>query len=212
MESMLKKNILIFSVFTLLSGFMIKAGAEESEYGWLKSSTEKENIIILESFKGMGLAEKIISIKYLSEREDKNYAFLINDIYHSGSLKSGEREYLLFLILDILVVSREAAAKTGRPFIDICRDISSYRQSNLRKKIMEKTSLMEKNDSEGVLMKEALFLRDFVKHENTMNQEMLEECRIFFRKAYESGSAVLADYTEMIYTEARNIPESFRKP
>jgi hypothetical protein len=198
----------------ILSGGYFHAAAQnhiKPDNSWLESTTFHDSEIILDYLSVLDFNEKIHAIEQLSGRKDRNFSFLIEEIYYSASLKNEEREFLLYKILEKLITDIASASDTGTAFIKLCSDIASYRDSSLRKLILEKTDLLDRNEAENILLKEALFLKNHKVSDNILDAQMLEESRILFIKARKLDSVILNDYIQQIYIKYKNIPESFRK-
>jgi len=205
---MMKKIILISLVLISAETFLpvipiLKS--QETMFKWIESSTGDQNDIVVESFRTMDLDERITAIDLLAGRTDRDFGFLIEELYYSKNYKTTEKEYLLYLILEKLVTDTGTADDTGEYFLLLCGDIAVYRQSILRKKIIERTTLMKTPDAEKILLKEAVFLEKTGLRDSYFNSEMIEEYRIFTREAEKTGSIILKDYIHRIYTAVRNL-------
>lgn len=179
--------------------------SQEAMYKWIETSTGDQDAIVLESFRAMDLDERIAAVDSLAERTDRDFGFLIEELYYSNNYKITEKEYLLYLILEKLVTDAGTAADTGEYFFLLCSDITAYRQPILRKKIIERTTFMNTADAENILLKEAVFLEKTGLRDSYFNSEMIEECRIFMREAERIGSVILKDYIHRIYVAVRNL-------
>ncbi len=205
---MMKKIFLISLVLVSAEAFLpviriLKS--QEAMYKWIETSTGDQDAIVLESFRAMDLDERIAAVDSLAGRKERDFGFLIEELYYSNNYKTTEKEYLFYLILEKLVIDAVTAADTGDCFLLLCSDIAAYRQSILRKKIIERTTFMNTADAENILLKEAVFLEKTGLRDSYFNSEMIEECRIFMREAEKIGSVILKDYIHRIYVAVRNL-------
>ena len=208
MLKMIKKIILIFLVLVSAETFLPVISivkSQEAMYKWIETSTGDQNAVVLESFRAMDLGERIVAVDLLAKRTDRDFSFLIEELYYSKNYKTTEKEYLFYLILEKLVTDAGTVADTGEYFFLLCSDIATYRQSTLRKKIIERTTLLNNADAENILLKEAVFLEKSGLRDSYFNSEMIEECRIFMREAERIGSLILKDYIHRIYVAVRNL-------
>ena len=201
---------LFFITITVLF-FNINLFAQDIDLNnnWLTDSAGKDDILILEYLNTVDFEEKIRAISNISKREDKNFSFLLDSIYYQVGDNINEKEYILYLMLDNFFTDETSINESLGSFLAVCNNISNYRNSILRKKIMEKTVLFDNNTAESILLKEALFLLQEGKKTNSFNIEMLEESRIFFIYSGKVDSPVLNDYRQEIYVTVINIPYSF---
>ncbi|MCP5514291.1 MAG: hypothetical protein H7A26_02375 [Spirochaetales bacterium] len=204
MKKLILISLVLISAETFLPVIPILK-SQETMFKWIESSTGDQNDIVVESFRMMDLDERITAIDLLAGRTDRDFGFLIEELYYSKNYKTTEKEYLLYLILEKLVTDAGTADDTGEYFLLLCGDIAVYRQSILRKKIIERTTLMKTPDAEKILLKEAVFLEKTGLRDSYFNSEMIEEYRIFTREAEKTGSIILKDYIHRIYTAVRNL-------
>jgi len=204
MKKIILISLVLISAETFLPVIPILK-SQETMFKWIESSTGDQNDIVVESFRMMDLDERITAIDLLAGRTDRDFGFLIEELYYSKNYKTTEKEYLLYLILEKLVTDAGTADDTGEYFLLLCSDIAVYRQSILRKKIIERTTLMKTPDAEKILLKEAVFLEKTGLRDSYFNSEMIEEYRIFTREAEKTGSIILKDYIHRIYTAVRNL-------
>ncbi|MCL2704907.1 MAG: hypothetical protein FWE72_01720 [Spirochaetaceae bacterium] len=185
----------------------ISKNSDNEPSNWLETSSSKDDIIIAYYLDGAGFEEKIRAITYLAKRKDRDFSLLIDKIYYLESDNKNEKEYIFYLILDNLFIDEESVEKSKDSFLIVCENIANYKNSILRKKIMEKTVLLDKKLAENILVKEALFLLNEGKKNSIFNLEMLEESKIFFIYSGKIDSSVLNDYKQMIYVTVSNIPD-----
>lgn len=205
---MRKRIVLILLIFFLTVTFnpvIPILYSQESLFRWIENSTKDQDEIIIESFRIMDFDQRIAAVDALSNRTERDFGFLIDELYYSKSYKKAEKEYLLYLILEKLFSGVETVSDTGEPFYLLCNDIANYQQPILRKKIMEKTNLISDAEGEKILLKEALFLEKQGKRDSYLDSEMIEECKIFIREAERIGTQILRDYIEIIYAAVRNL-------
>ena len=215
MTAMLKKISAAVFIWFLYSGYYQICAqnntADPSDYSWLESSTSNENIIIIDYITAIDFKEKIEAVDSLSKRIERDFRFLIDYIYNSGSMKNEEREFLLYKILEKLITDRKSAEESGYAFVRLCRDIASFKDSALRKLIINRTDFLDSADAEHVLLNEALFFADRKESGGILGDELLEECRILFTAADKIDSIILDDYIQKIYEKYKNIPAEFRR-
>ena len=176
---------------------------------WFETSSSKDDILIAYYFDAISFEEKIRAITYLAKRKDRDFSLLLDKIYYQESDNKNEKEYIFYLMLDNFFTDEESVEKSKDSFLIVCENIANYRNSILRKKIMEKTVLLDKKIAENILVKEALFLLNEGKKNSKFNLEMLEESRIFFTYSEKIDSPVLNDYRQKIYVAVSNIPDNF---
>jgi len=187
----------------------ISKNSDKEHSNWLETSSSKDDIIISDYFDAINLEEKISAIPYIAKRKDRNFSFLLDKIYYQENDNKSEKEYILFLMLDNFFNDAESVEMSKDSFFIVCENIANYRNSILRKKIMEKTALLDKKMAENILLKEALFLLEEGSKSKKFNTEMLEESRIFFIYSEKIDSPVLNDYRQEIYVAVSNIPDKF---
>ena len=88
---MMKKIILIFLVLISAETFLpvipiLKS--QETMFKWIESSTGDQNDIVVESFRTMDLDERITAIDLLAGRTDRDFGFLIEELYYSKNYKT----------------------------------------------------------------------------------------------------------------------------
>ena len=213
---MLKKYF--FALFFIIFGISIYSqgyNLQGTEYPdpkrhiWLEKTSSKDNMLIADSLAIMTFEEKINAIPYIAKRKDKNFSLILDKIFYQEFDTKSEKEHLLYLMIDIFFTDEESVENSKESFLIVCENISSYKDSMLRKKIMEKTILLDKKAAENILLKEAQFLLSEGKKSKKFNTEMIEESRFFYFYSGKINSPVLDDYRQMIYVAVSNIPYNF---
>ena len=176
---------------------------------WLSNSNSKEDSIIITYFNAADFDEKINAIYDIGKRKDKDFSLILDNVYYQEYDSKNEKDFILFLMLDTFFKDEKSVIATLESFLRVCNDISIYKNSTLRKKIIEKALLLDQKNAETVLIKAALFLLNEGKKYNKFNKEMLEESRIFFLYSGKIDSLVLEDYRQEIYVTVTNIPYWF---
>lgn len=204
------KKITVFLLFVLSCNPVFPDSTpKEGRYGWIGKSKSSDNSIIVLLIDQLDFTERIEVLNILAERSDRDYREICDYILLSGSMKSDEREYLLYLIAEKLLPAENENPVIKEQYYLIADGIASYKGSYLRKKIIEKSFLAEGSRRESILLREAVFLLEKVAENNLPDEEILQECRLFFRIAG-NISNLLDDYIEQIYQKAVNMPYSFK--
>jgi len=180
---------------------------DNSSFNWFTTSTSKDDFIIADYFDILSFDEQITAIPYIAKRKDRDFSLLLDKIYYQEADDKNEKEFILYLMLHNFFNDKESIEKSKDSFFTICENISNYKNSILRKKIMEKTVFLDNKKAENILLKESKFLLNEGKKNSKFNLEMLEESRIFFLYSGKIDSSVLNDYRQMIYVTVSNIPD-----
>ena len=217
---MLIKNISAL-FFVMISGLFVNniypqgynyKGTEypdSNRYNWFEKTSSKDNMLIADSLAIMNFEDKINAIPYIAKRKDKNFSLILDKIFYQEFENKNEKEQLLYLMIDDFFTDEESVENSKDSFLMICENISGYKNSILRKKIMEKTVLLDTKNSEKILIKEAMFLLNEGNKSKKFDIEMLEETRFFYFYSEKIDSPVLKDYRQMIYIAVSNIPYTF---
>ena len=195
-------------VFWLFFSAIIYA-QDTAQPNWLETSTNRDSIQIAAYFAAIDFEERIRAIQFIARRKDRNFSSLLDMMHYQASDNIAEKEFILYLMLDSFFNDEESIQASRDSFLVIANNIVNYKDSILRKKIMEKTTLLDKKEAEDILLKQALFLLDLGKKNREFNGEMIEESRIFFIYSQKVDSPVLNFYRHEIYLTVSNIPYSF---
>ncbi|MCL2792640.1 MAG: hypothetical protein FWD87_06075 [Spirochaetaceae bacterium] len=214
MKLMLIKIFLIFGIFFI---YLQEVNAQDTfpqdmeieRANWLERSSSRDNAIIFDYFNAVGFEERIRAVHYIARRRDRNFSSLLDLMYYQRGDNVNEKEFILYLMLDNLFNDEQSFQESRESFIKICNNIANFRSSLLRKKIMEKTVLLDKREAENIFLNQAMFLLNLGQESRRFNREMLEESRIFFIYSQKVDSHVLNFYRHEIYITVSNIPYSF---
>ena len=206
----LQRSLALFTIsIGLFFSSIIYAQDTVQSPNWLETTTNRDSIKIAVHFASIDFEEKTKAIQQIARREDRNFSSLLDMMHYQASDNIAEKEFILYLMLDNFFNDEKSVQASKDSFLVISNNIANYKDSILRKKIMEKTVMLDKKEAEDILLKQALFLLEKGKERREFNREMIEESRIFFIYSQKIDSPVLNFYRHEIYVTVSNLPYSF---